>query len=50
MMTFLHIVADFLLGVLVFIYDRRIAELEEKMEELETKIIRIGRKLGRPYG
>ena len=49
MMTFLHIVADFLLGVLVFIYDRRIAELEEKVEELETRVMRIVRKVGRPY-
>ena len=50
MITFLHFVADFLLAILVFIYDRRLAELEEKVDDLETRIMRIGRKLGRPYG
>ena len=39
-----------LLFAMLIIHDRRIAELEQRQEELIRKVERLARRSGRPYG
>ena len=48
MITFLHVVADLLLFIVVIIYDKRIAELEDIVEELKKKYTWLYRRQNRP--
>ena len=48
MITLLHVIADLLLFVVVIIFDKRIAELEETVEELKQRYLRLSRRQNRP--
>ena len=48
MITLLHVIADLVLLVVVIIYDKRITELEETVEELKQRYLRLSRRQNRP--
>ena len=48
MITLLHVIADLLLFVVVIIYDKRITELEETVDELTKRYLRLSRRQSRP--
>ena len=48
MITLLHVIADLLLFVVVIIFDKRIVELEETVEELKKKYTWLYRRQNRP--
>ena len=39
-----------LLFAMLIIHDKRIAELEQRQEELIRRVERLARRIGRPYG
>ena len=49
-MTVLWMIVILLLLAMVIIHDRRIAELEQRQEELMRKVERLASRTGRSYG
>ena len=48
MTTFLHVLADLLIFVMIVINDQRIKELEQRLDNLNERHSRLARRVGRP--